>query len=312
MCDQHILDVRKIDLNNIIYIKPNFFGVYEKFLGVYYNCPDQVGRKKIIIKTPKMMIPFDIKKFDNKAHSKCQLPLSFMAIPAMANEMEIKQFYSFINEIDKLHKSTVREHSLRWNLPQTMVFKKSTQYYSKVFAPFINCNMITYPNYGDCFSVYDEFGKKSDFSILKKKDIVSTIIELTSIKFTDTEFTAEWTVISVRKHKPYSLINELIMNRGLRFDDEIEAEQEHLPPQITIKQYTKPINNDVLPPPPPLLQKNTNADKINIPTNKTFTPPSLLELKHAIKGLKKPKPDSIIFEEEGISKKVIKRAEIID
>lgn len=278
MGEQHIIDIKKIDIENVVYVKPRFFGIYENSLGVYYRLQDT--KKKIIIRTPKMIAPFGIKKYDNKNYIKHQISLSFASITSMANETDLKIFHNFVNTIDDSNKSIVKNNLSKWKLSQNLKFRKSIQNHSRDYPPYINCQLPIDSEFGDCFSVYDESGKRSNLSIISNRSIVSAIVELTDIRFTETDYFCTWNIISIRKHKPYSLVREQIMNKCLLFDTDEDNDSQGIEdiPKIIQPQA---IQKDIIPAPP--LQKPIEPRPS---TGSGFKPPSLFELQNAIGCLK--------------------------
>lgn len=69
-CKEIYFNINKFNENNITYIKPISFFKQSRSMGIYYNeeIEPQSGitqRQKIIIRSPKMMVPFPIKIFDH-------------------------------------------------------------------------------------------------------------------------------------------------------------------------------------------------------------------------------------------------------
>ena len=269
MNDNIVLDFNKINVDNILYVKPALFYDACYNIGIYYKVTKKDKKQKIIIKTPKMIIPFEIKKFDNNGNNKYNLTLSLRKKTNLYNEQDIKDFYKFIKKIDDTNISLLEDYRKDWKLPKKMKYRKSISRLSYDFPHHINLNLPHDQDYGFMFSVYDEKAKLRDINILKKKVIVSAIIELTDLHFTDKLCFPRWNVVQVRKFNPYSPIQELMLTKCFIFDgDEIIVES----PKIVRKTTQLPPT----PPPPP-----------SKPIGKSiFIPPSVQELTDAMKKLK--------------------------
>jgi hypothetical protein len=218
--------------------------------------------------------------------------LSFSNLTNLYNEDDIKHFYQFIKKTDTVNEDTILEHKKEWGLPKKMEYKKSIQRLNKDFPPNMGINLPYDEKLKFLFKVYDEDAIESNISIIEKKSIVSVVLELTDLRFSDTDFRANWTVLQIRKFKPYSQIQEFFMSRCFIYDNndaenkmqqeliannkkmqqlelyKIQKEQEKsIIPIATIQPVTQPI-------PQPI-------------TSSHFVPPSEHDLLNGLKMLKK-------------------------
>nr|AEX62629.1 hypothetical protein mv_L424 [Moumouvirus Monve] len=349
------IDINNFNEENITYVKPVLFYQVSKNMGVYYEreikedkkstqsesktkkktksensskktnsdiAPIKHKKQKIIVHTPKMIIPFGVKEFDNKGKKAYNICLSFSTLTNLYNEDEIKKFYYFIKKIDKVNEETISEYIKPWKLPKNLKYKKTLQRLSEDFPHYMNITMPYDNDIGFLFNTYDEEGKKSSIDILKKRSIVSAVIELTDIKFTDKIFKSNWTIMQIRKFKPYSPIQEFFMTECFICDEDdpednvyaklIEKYQKTLTTPISVPcfpQITGVVNPMIAPPPymnpyppnfyqnsymntmPPIINHSTvppppPSQKNNTQESPSFKPPSLQELLSAKKLLK--------------------------
>lgn len=313
------IDINNFNTENIIYLKPIMFYQVCRNMGVYYKKDDKAKRQKIIIQTPKMIIPFGAKTFDNDGKKSYQISLSFTSLTNLYNEDEIKKFYQFIQKIDRINEETVMEYRKKWGLPKKISYRKTLQRFSKDYPHHMNLNLPHDEKHGFLFNVYDENAKKSNIDILDKKSIVSVVMELTDLRFTDKYFRSNWTIMQIRKFKPYSPIQDFFMSGCFICDQDdpedkvyaqlIERYQKTLKTPINIAAQiataTAPITHGppMLPPsmlPPPMLpppmisstlpsRKDTNNESRQSSVI-MFQPPSLEELLNAKGSLKKTNP----------------------
>lgn len=324
MCDYSDLftSIDTFNTDDMVYIKPLDFYTITRSMGVYHRRPspnnDKGDKRKIIVKTPKLMVPIDIKEFDNDGDKTFKLIISLSTMTNLYNEDEIKKFYSFLKKIDNTNENTIKEHLKKWKLPTSLKYNKTTQRYAN-YPPHINLTLPHDPNYGFTFKVFDENAKPADISIISSKSVVSLIMELTDLKFTDTHFRANWKVMQIRKYKPYSPINEFFMSGCFLCDEDdpediaytklIEKYQSklqtplHIPPihNLISPQYQQPAYGQTQqppPPPPPPFKTSAKPQQTqpSQPTRPTFVPPSLDEILHGIKSLKKVKPNEKNYE----------------
>jgi hypothetical protein len=222
------LDLRTLDVENMIFVKPLGFGKFSKNLGVYYKSPqpevkddetventeekkpDNTRRQKIIIKTPKMLVPFAIKDFSGEDGRKsASVSLSFGNVPYLHNEDEIKKFYHAIRKIDETIESTIKANKKTWNLDPKMTFRKSIKTLSENYPYYMSGNLAYDKEVGELFNVYDEKAKACNLADITKRCVASFVLELTDVWFNDINCGASWTVLQIRKSKPYSTLREL-------------------------------------------------------------------------------------------------------
>lgn len=301
------IDISKFDPENIIYLKPIMFYHVCKNMGIYYKKNDVAKKQKIIIQTPKMIVPFGVKTFDNNGKKSHRVSLSFTSLTNLYNEDEIKKFYQFIQKIDRINEETILEYRKKWGLPKKLSYRKTLQKLSKDYPHHMNLNLPHDEKHGFLFNVYDENAKKSTIDILDKKSIVSVIMELTDLRFTDNEFRSNWTVMQIRKFKPYSPIQDFFMT-GCFICDQDDPEDKVYAQLIERYQKTLQIpisianpNTSIPPPPqmmyPPLppsipynVTKKETIKESSQPPIIMFQPPSLEELLSAKGSLKKTIP----------------------
>uniref|UniRef100_A0A6C0LTH9 Uncharacterized protein n=1 Tax=viral metagenome TaxID=1070528 RepID=A0A6C0LTH9_9ZZZZ len=280
------LNINEFDEENISYVKPLLFYKVSKNLGIYYrkSIPkkkkQEIPKQKIIFQTPKMLVPWGVKEFDNNGKKNYQLGLSFSTMTNLYNEEEIKNFYNFIKKIDRINEETILDYRTAWGLPKSLKYKKTLQRINDDYPFHMNVNLLCDEKYGFLFNVYDETAKKSSINTINKRSIVSAIIELTDLRFSDTEFRSNWTLMQIRKYKPISPIHEFLMVNCLIRDpdnkeDIIKVQFIEQKPITQTTIITQPLQNMTL-----------NAQPINDNTS-VFLPPTSDQLMNAIQSLKK-------------------------
>jgi hypothetical protein len=233
------IDINKFDENNMSYVKPVLFYKVARNMGIYYRKNLETNeqkknkkkiesntitkKQKIIIQTPKMIVPFGIKEFNNNGRKSYQMSLSFSTMTNLYNEEEIKKIFLFVQKIDTVNEETIMEYKKEWGLPKNLKYKKSLQRLSNEFPHHMNITLPYDDKFGFLFHVYDEKAIKSNIDIIDKKSIVSVVMELTDLKFSDNEFRSNWTAMQIRKFKPYSPIQEFFMS-GCFICDEDDPE----------------------------------------------------------------------------------------
>ena len=291
------IDVEKYDYDSTVYIKPMLFYKVVRSMGVYHKKAD--GKKrKIVVKSPKMIVPFEVRQFDNKGKKTFKMCLSFSTLTNLYNEEQIKQFYNFVRKMDRTTRNTVLENREKWGLPEDIEHKRTLKRTSSDYPYHMNVSLPYDENAGFLFNVYDEDGKKSKIDIIKKKSIVTAVLELTDIKFSNTGFRCDWTVLQIRKSKPYSQIQEFFMTNCMIWDDDDPDDpiykqltdrfnRRHEGPLVNNPAIHNPTANSggMAPPPPP---PPPSSNKIEEKT--LFIPPTKDELMDAMKKLKKIGP----------------------
>jgi hypothetical protein len=277
-----ILDINKFNADNIVYQKPLNFYTISKNLGLHYDASDDLvtaAKQKIIVRTPKMLIPFDIKEFDNGR--KCyKLRLSFTTMTNIYNEDEIKKFYNYVKSVDKKNKDTIKSYVTKWGLPKDIKYKSSLSQTSTEYPECLNVNLPFDPETGYQFGVYDEFATKSNVSIINRKCIVSAIIEITDMWFGEKEFGTNWNVIQIRKFSSISPIQQMFMNNCYLLDDnegDMPTKSTYNPSNTTSIGPIGSIGSNVPAPPPAPPVKQYS-----------FRPPSQEQILSQIGKLRKP------------------------
>jgi hypothetical protein len=271
--------------NKFVYSKQkNLYNNYQK-IDIYYN------RKKIIIKTPRMMIPFDIVN-NNNFYSLC---ISFSKKNIDKN---IKEFYNFIKFLDKKNKK---------NINKKLIYKKSLSSFNG-FDKFISLNM-PYKNNNFLFDAYNENNNKINVNEITKYNEVSIIIELSYIWLNKKKAGCQWNILQIKKYNYLNLDVCLIID-----DDDIEYNNKYTRmakmgvPILAIKQnmLRDGINNTLINNLPNIKQdfiKNCNINSysnnlnLNINLKKTIVKPkkiiddgfapSLKDIKNTLKNLNK-------------------------
>lgn len=303
------LDINKFDEDNMSYIKPILFYKVIRHMGVYYKKNEK--KQKMIIQTPKMVVPFGVKEFTNGNKKSYQASLSFTTMTNLYNEEEIKKFYYFMKRIDTVNEDTIMEYRKEWGLPKKLTYRKTLQRLSADYPHHMNINLPHDEKMGFLFNVYDEKAEKANIDIIEKKSIVSVVMELTDLRFTDTEFRANWTVLQIRKFKPYSPIQDFFMSGCYIVDNDdpqdkvyakiIEEYQKKLAaPLVNHTAYHSTIVNNIQ----PVHHNSTNNNEKS--STVIFKPPTLSELLDAKKTLKKTvtvekiKPQGKVLDESEI------------
>lgn len=320
------INIDSFDENRMRYSKPISFYKVSRNMGIYYikklvdfkdtsSDGKNFKKQKIIVQSPKMVVPFGIKEFDNKGKKSFQMSLSFYTMTNLYNEDEIKKFYNFVKRIDVVNEETIMTHSREWGLPRNMKYKKTLQKLSEDFPCHMNITLPYDEKFGFLFNVYDEHANKSNIDIIEKKSIVSVVIELTDLKFSEEEFRSNWTVMQIRKFGPCSPIQDFFMSgcficdednpEDLAFSRLIEKYKQTLKTPINIPNIPQmnPNHMDQMQFLTSLLQNlgmtansnpiiRQNVTSSDISGNHKlngFKPPSLEELLKAKKSLNKTK-----------------------
>lgn len=321
------IDFENFDTENMCYVKPLSFYKVSKSMGIYYydtkkklkqknskretsaseSCiyEKKAIKKKIIVKSPKMSVPFGVKEYINNNKKFYKLCLSFNTLTNLYNDDEIKKFFSFIRKIDKVNEETVLEYKSEWGLPKKIKYKKSLRKASDDFPYYMEISLPYDQNLGFLFNTYDENAIKSNLEIIQQKSVVSVVLELTDLKFTDTEFRSNWTLIQIRKFKPYSPIQEFFMTAC--FISDIDNPEDTVYANL-IKKYQETLKIPINLPKIPYLNESVSETRIPPPpppvkTMSIFTPPSIDELNKAKKLLKKTVPIEIKKEKTVVKRK---------
>lgn len=293
--------IKKFDEDNIVYIKPIHFPKICRNMAIYYRDNPENKKQKIIIKFPKMILPFAPKEFINNGKKNYKAMLSFSTMTNLYNEEEIRDYFNFVTKIDKINEETVMSYKKKWGLSKNIEYRKSYRRQTEDY-PFSMDVCLPYDDtYGFLFDIYDENAKKGDINTIGKRCIVSTVVELTDMWFSDKEFGCNWNVLQMRKFKPYSPIQEFFHTACFIEDEDdpedkvysqmIEAYRQKLSTQITYPHFSHHQNfapppqtsytSSFAPPPPP-------PPSMSNPTGPAFVPTED-QLANAMAGLKKTK-----------------------
>ncbi len=277
------VDYTKFDFNKLSFSKPVIYGDGEKKkIDILYD------GKKIKIKTPKMQIPFEIKKFN----SYYKISLSFYK----KNESPLlTSFYDFLEKLD--------EH-----IRQFITTKKSLK--NKKYYPCIQNNNTNYPEFISikmphnwkldektiegaefAFKIYDEDAKEINVSNLKLFSYVISLIELDTFWVSTTQCGTSWHILQVKKvHSPFKIFEECILDDS---DDPISVREHH---RVQVSHTAPPPPPQTLSRPPPL---PSQPPPIGNKKPTSFKPPTPEELQEMIKKMKKTEKK----EEEVVSDK---------
>lgn len=294
LCNELLFDINEFDEDNLIFIKPMFFYKINKNIGIYYKPEKNInkkflfnGKQKIILQTPKMYSVFGVKKLVYSDFEINKLALSFSTITNLYNDENIKKFFNFVKKVDTVTEEIISYNRKKWNLPKKIslspsLFRTSEKYsyYMNIFLPIDKNETL--------FHVYNENNEKSSIDIIDSKSIVTAVLELTDIKFTDSKYYINWKVLQLKKCKKISIIQELFLSCCFVDDKIITDKTKHIIEHKS-SEYKEPVT------------KQSNHNDICI-----FKPPSLDELLDAKKLLKKTKTNVKILATGKIIDKVPK------
>lgn len=255
-----LTDVATFDEQNIRYIKPHLFYKVARNMGIYYKVDDI--KQKIIFETPLMTVPFDISAFENDNSTFYNMSLSFTNLPKLYNEDDVKQFLGFIKRIDDITTSTIQGNVKRWKLPKDIQFQKTLKRINSDQPHFMNVSIPYCNDDGVLVRCLDsECNVVPLIKTIKKRSVVKAIVELTDVVFTRDKYWLNYTLLQIRKHKPYSEIRNFFLN-------------------VSVLGDTKPVTQTrqhEIPQPPP---------QPNIPVMPKIVIPTADQLKNARKNLK--------------------------
>jgi hypothetical protein len=295
-CKNYLVDPNEFDVSTISYNKPIDFYKVNRNMGIYYQKNPESPKSKIIIRTPKMLVPFDTKEFKNDENGKktYKMCLSFSPLTNLYNEDEIKKFYKFVKQIDKASEETILSYRKKWNLPKEMTYKKTLRRITKDYPHYMGLSLPYDEQFKFLFKVYDENALESNLDIITKRSVISAILELTDLRFSDNEFRANWTVLQIRKFNPYSSAQVFFMTDCFIRDPNDEAreklvEQNNLLRQQQL-QFQQMFQNFIMQSKSPeaklpLALPAPEKTISNAPVQ--FVPPSQSDLLSGIKKLKK-------------------------
>lgn len=280
-------DYKSFNPDDIIFVKPSSFKSNKSainYISIYAGCFGK--RKKIVIKTPKMSVPFEIKPVKDKQRR--DLTISFLPHRNLHNEDEVTDFMVFIKKIDKYFIGAIKDLQSNLNIDEKITYwntltRKSNDY------PYYMSIGLPEDNGVSMFSVYDENAVKSNVDIIKRFNVVSVVIQLSELIFIDREndngvfMKCKWDVLQVRKFTPRNKINELFLNECCIYDDD-ESQKTKITRTQSQPVLPVPLSSSIPPPPPIKPQQAKPANDIQ----KYIPNPA--ELQNARKKLKKSEP----------------------
>lgn len=221
---QFLTDMATFDEENIRYIKPLLFYTVARSMGVYYQSAIDQGtfrKQKIIFETPLMVVPFEISAFENDNNIFYNMSLSFASVTKLYNEDEIKQTHSFIRKIDTVTEETISDNIKRWGLPKNIQFRKTLKRIQSDQPHFMNVSIPYCPEQGVMVRCLDAEGRVASLlDTIKKRSVVKAVIELTDVIFTRDKYWLNYTLLQIRRHKPYSATRHFFLNVSILGDSE--------------------------------------------------------------------------------------------
>ena len=240
-------NIDEFEGSKMVYIIPDNFGTFESEIAIYYNKKksktknkdEKIKKKedledasnKLFLKTPKMYCPFDPSEskytYEGNTYTAPyrNLALSFRHIGHLYNEDKVDKLKKFVAMVDDVNREIIITNSSilvkKKKKSETISFKncivKSDNYPDHCIV-----NVLPGRNDTPIIGVFDENGKASDFSIIKKNSIVSCILEIRSIKLNTKkcEFRTVYVVHQIRKWKELSSVQLMYKELCLLIDDE--------------------------------------------------------------------------------------------
>lgn len=194
---------------------------------MYINYNGDLG---LIIKTPKMRLPFGISKFDGD-YPKFTIGMSF---DDLDKNQEIKDFYDFIKSIDdKIIKDAQNKtNSLAWlrkksvseDIVKTLYTPsikrskdKETGEFTDKYAPTFKAKLPFYDNTFKNFTVFNhdktEIEIGDNFTeLIGKNSYVSALVTPKPVWFSGGKFGITWQVAMLKLSKPRDLIGYAFMD----------------------------------------------------------------------------------------------------
>jgi hypothetical protein len=283
------MNINDFNENNLTYVKPLLFYKVSKNMGIYYKnrksseTNKKPKKQKIIIQTPKMIVPFAVKEFDNNGKKSFHICLSFNTMTNLYNEEDIKKMYQFVKKIDTINEDTVTAYYKDWGLPKNMKYRKTLQRLSDEFPYYMNLNLPYDNNLGFLFNVYNENAEKSTIDIIEKRSIVSVVMELTDLRFSDTEFRSNWTLLQIRKFKPSSPIQDFFMSDCFITDKDNLNDVVHSKLISRYQKHEAPIKRQTI----VEVDDRPTSPKMPVAKITPYRPPTLQELLGAKSALKR-------------------------
>lgn len=239
--------------------------------------------RKIIIKTPKMQLPFDIRKFGPSY----KMGLSFGRLM----NKQMKKLYNFITGVEESILEIFKIYRKKWGFGKM-------KFYSSViedgdYPPFISINLpynILAKKKTFNFHVYTEDNVLMAVEEINQKSYMSALIELDDIWYTEKEFGINWKVLQMKNYKSANVFYDLCLKECLIFDPDnpisFKSNTYIEQPRAILCLPAPPMKGPPQPPMkgPPQPQKSSGS---GCGENKGFRPPTKEELAEVILKMKK-------------------------
>ena len=247
-------NIKKYDEEKMSYIKPIHFPKISRNIAVYYREDEKSKKRKIIIKTPKMIMPFAPKEFVNNNRKSYRAKISFSTMTNLYNEQDVKDLFNFVKKVDTVNEETIESYKKKWGLSKDLEYRKSYNRQKDDYPYSMSMCLPHDETYGFLFDVYDESAKKVTIEALNKRCIVSCVLELTDIWFGENEYGANWNLLQVRKFKPYSPIQEFFQTACF-IEDQDDPEDKVYERMVELyrKKLQTPINFPIFAPQPQVM-----------------------------------------------------------
>jgi hypothetical protein len=268
-----IMDINEFDPSNVIFIKPFNFYQIENKIGIYYRTKGK-DKKKIIIKTPIMEVPFGIGYYEEYKYY--QMVLSLKTLTHMYNDDEIKIFRQFIRKIDKIIKTTVEQNIGNWGLPKEMKYRSSLKVGNPNYPPNMTFKLPKDTDGNFMFNIYGSGSELLTIDDITPRTNVAAVIELTHLEFSKSKKTyhLKWTMMQIKRYPDYSSNHTVLMNSCVFDDDPVMKNSIPVPlPSFTPTKY--------IPIPPPE-KPAPKQEKIY-----RFDPPTANQLQLSLNSLRK-------------------------
>lgn len=262
------VDYKTYDVDDLTFSEPSRTFPRYRRIQVY---PDEKQKKKVVVQTPKMIMPFDMRKttYSNKVYY--HMSLSFRRRAASKN---VQLFLEFMQDLDDRILEVVRENRDDW-IPEKHKYSFRRSVLDEEFNPYIS---VRCPYEGQFrFNVFDKDKNQIDASALVQDSELSVIMELSElwINTQKREFGCNWVVLQVKKYGVLSYVLEDCL-----FEDEDEDENEETVRYVTrCLECQRKVDDMGQPHGPPLMKK--------VPAGRPPTPPPLPPVPLFMKDLKK-------------------------
>lgn len=273
MASDPFLAIKDVDPRKIRFDIPRGFGTNDNKAGIsaFMDVDGVKKRSKIVIKTPKMLLPFGCNK---DANGNYYLLASSESIPEIHNEREIKEIMRFFEDIEDACETFVSQKHAKWGIKKydyrSFILDGDDQYTNKIYFPLRRA--------GDKIlaGLFDDTGKKIEIGDFSVKCVVKMALELSYLYYhpgTST-FRTKWNVMQVLKCQ---FVNDLhySMMESCFLVDAARCATRRPPP---------PIIHHSLPPPPPT--PNKPAQKANDTSFIGAAPPSAEQILEGIAKMK--------------------------